>query len=153
MWDACKQKSVPVLAKKPGALRNGAPFKNWTLPGALERVRAKLTGTNDGDRQMVKILAAVLSDGLTAVEAACAESLDAHIASADVILNALARRQNPAPIAPIQTPEGLALTLPSIADCARYDALRAMPQADARTPLMTTPLMTAPAMEVPCGTL
>ena len=25
---------VPVLARKPGALRNGAPFKDWTLPGA-----------------------------------------------------------------------------------------------------------------------
>jgi transposase len=26
---------VPVLARKPGALRNGAPFKDWVLPGAL----------------------------------------------------------------------------------------------------------------------
>ena len=32
---------------------------------------AQLAGSNDGDRQMVKILAAVLSDGLPAVEAAC----------------------------------------------------------------------------------
>jgi hypothetical protein len=23
---------VPVLARKPGALRNGAPFKGWVLP-------------------------------------------------------------------------------------------------------------------------
>src|SRR6202521_4977934 len=61
---------VPVLARKPGALRNGAPFKDWVLPAALERVRRRLAGTNDGDRQMVKILAAVLSDGLPAVEAA-----------------------------------------------------------------------------------
>src|ERR1700730_17714122 len=29
---------VPVLARKPGALRNGAPFKDWLLPGGLERV-------------------------------------------------------------------------------------------------------------------
>src|SRR3546814_9170110 len=28
---------VPVLAKKPGALRNGAPFKHMALPPALER--------------------------------------------------------------------------------------------------------------------
>ena len=62
---------VPVLARKPGALRNGAPFKDWVLPTALERVRRKLAGSNDGDRQMVEILAAVLSDGLPAVEAAC----------------------------------------------------------------------------------
>lgn len=25
--------SVPVLSQKPGALRNGAPFKGWILPG------------------------------------------------------------------------------------------------------------------------
>jgi hypothetical protein len=26
---------VPVLARKPGALRNGAPFKDWVLPPAM----------------------------------------------------------------------------------------------------------------------
>ena len=67
---------VPVLARKPGALRNGAPFKDWPLPGAIEKVRRKLAGTDDGDRQMVKMLTAVLTDGLSAVEAACAEALD-----------------------------------------------------------------------------
>ena len=115
---------VPVLARKPGALRNGAPFKVWPLPGSIEKVRRKLAGSDDGDRQMVKVLTAVLTDGLQAVEAACAESLAAGIASADVILNALARRQQPGPVAPIQTPERLALSLPPTADCARYDAIR-----------------------------
>ena len=62
---------VPVLARKPGALRNGAPFKDWVLPAAMERVRRKLTGADDGNRQMVEILTAVLTDGLPAVEAAC----------------------------------------------------------------------------------
>ena len=36
---------VPVLARKPGALRNGAPFKDWVLPAALDRVRRKLAGS------------------------------------------------------------------------------------------------------------
>ena len=84
---------VPVLMRKPGALRNGAPFRDWPLPGAIEEVRRRLTGTADGDRQMVKVLAAVLTDGLSAVDAACAESLSAGVASADVILNVLARQQ------------------------------------------------------------
>ena len=75
---------VPVLARKPGALRNGAPFKDWVLPAALERVRRKLAGADDGDRQMVDILTAVLSDGLPAVEAACAEALREGVHSADV---------------------------------------------------------------------
>ncbi len=66
---------VPVLARKPGALRNGAPFKDWELPVALGRVQRKLKGMKDGDRQMVTILTAVLTDGLVRVEAACAEAL------------------------------------------------------------------------------
>jgi transposase len=39
---------VPVLARKPGALRNGAPFKAWLLPASLERVRRMLKGSDDG---------------------------------------------------------------------------------------------------------
>ena len=88
---------VPVLARKPGALRNGAPFKDWVLPAALERVRRKLSGSDDGDRQMVSILAAVLTDGLPAVEAACAEALAEGVHSADVIINILARRRDGTP--------------------------------------------------------
>jgi hypothetical protein len=66
---------VPVLARKPRALRNGARFKDWVLPAAIERVRRKLAGADDGNRQMVDILNAVLTDGLQAVEAACAEAI------------------------------------------------------------------------------
>ena len=55
---------VPVLSRKPGALRNGAPFKGWVLPGAVGRVQRKLTRLEDGDRQVVTILSTVLSDGL-----------------------------------------------------------------------------------------
>ena len=88
---------VPVLVRKPGALRNGAPFMDWVLPGALEKVRRKLKGVDDGDRQMVDILAAVLTEGMPAVEAACAEAIAQGVHSADVILNILARRRDPAP--------------------------------------------------------
>ena len=115
---------VPVLARKPGALRNGAPFKDWVLPTALERVRRKLTGSNDGDRQMVAILAAVLTDGLPAVEAACAQAMTDGVHSSDVIINILARRRDPAPAVTVLTPEALALRQAPVADCARYDQLR-----------------------------
>ena len=115
---------VPVLARKPGALRNGAPFKDWLLPAALERVRRKLAGSDDGDRQMVKILAAVLSDGLPAVEAACEQALSEGVHSADIILNILARQRDPGPAATILTPDALQLRAAPIADCARYGQLR-----------------------------
>jgi transposase len=115
---------VPVLARKPGALRNGAPFKDWVLPASLERVRRKLAAAPDGDRQMVEILTAVLSDGLPAVEAACAEALREGVHSAAVILNILARRREPAAPVTILTPEALQLRHAPAADCARYDSLR-----------------------------
>ena len=115
---------VPVLARKPGALRNGAPFKDWVLPAALERVRRKLSGSDDGDRQMVAILAAVLTDGLSAVEAACAQATSEGVHSSDVILNILARRRDPGPTATILTPAALTLQHEPAADCARYDQLR-----------------------------
>ena len=115
---------IPVLARKPGALRNGAPFKEWELPSAMRRVRRKLAGVPDGDRQMVDILGAVLSDGLDAVEDACAEALSEGVHSAAVILNILARRREPPPPLTIATPEALRLTCEPVADCTRYDSLR-----------------------------
>jgi len=115
---------VPVLARKPGALRNGAPFKDWLLPASLERVRRKLAAARDGDRQMVDILTAVLSDGLPAVEAACAEALTQGVHSADVILNILARRRERVMPSSIATPQALRLTHEPNADCSRYDRLR-----------------------------
>ena len=115
---------VPVLARKPGALRNGAPFKDWLLPASPARLRRKLQGSDDGDRQMVKVLSAVLTDGLAAVEAACAEALADGVHSADVVLNILSRRRDPDPAITILTPDALRLQHLPIADCARYDSLR-----------------------------
>jgi len=115
---------VPVLARKPGALRNGAPFQGWVLPSAMERVRRRLKAADDGDRQMVAILSAVIGDGLEAVEAACQEALGQGVHSADVILNILARRREPAAPITIVTPDALRLRHAPAADCERYDRLR-----------------------------
>ena len=115
---------VPVLARKPGALRNGAPFKDWVLPANLGRVRRKLSGSHDGDRQMVDILTTVLSDGLPAVEAACGEALREGVHSASVILNILARQRQPTAPISILAPDALRLRHEPTADCSRYDNLR-----------------------------
>src|SRR6186997_284841 len=115
---------VQVLARKPGALRNGAPFKDWVLPAAMDRVRRRLAGADDGNRQMVDILTAVLTDGLQAVEAACAEAIGHGVHSADVVLNILARQRDPGPPITILTPAALTLRHEPVADCARYDNLR-----------------------------
>ena len=115
---------LPVLMRKPGALRNGAPFKDWDLPPALAQVRAKLKQHADGDRQFVKVLGAVPEHGLGAVEAACVEALAAGIASGDVILAVLARRRQPQTPPSITTPAALRLKTEPAADCGRYDSLR-----------------------------
>lgn len=115
---------LPILVRKPGALRNGAPFMDWELPLGLAEVRVKLKRHADGDRQFVKVLGAVLDHGLVAVEAACAEALEAGIASGDVILAVLARRLQPPAPPSIITPDALRLKVEPRADCGRYDSLR-----------------------------
>ena len=94
------------------------------MPDAIERVRSKLASVKGGDRQMVDILAAVLTDGLAAVEAACAEALAQGVHSADVILNILARQRDPRPVPATVVPSALALRHAPVADCARYDQIR-----------------------------
>jgi len=115
---------LPVLAKKPGALRNGAPFQGWELPPALTRLRRKLGTGDEADRRFVRVLAAVLTDGLAAVEDAISEAIEDGAASDEVILNILARRREPPRPLSIVTAEDLALAHPPVANCARYDSLR-----------------------------
>jgi hypothetical protein len=115
---------LPVLVNKHGALRNGAPFQDWDLPPALVRLRRKLGNDDDADRRFVRVLRAVLSDGLEAVESAVREALDIVAVSDEVILNTSSRRREPPRTASITTSEDLALTHPPIANCARYDSLR-----------------------------
>ena len=115
---------VPVLARKPGALRNGTPFRDWVLPTAMATIRRKLKGVSDGDKQMISILGCVSTDGITAVEAACKEALDQGGFSAPVVINILARSRDPSPSPLLLTPTALRLTHEPVADCARYDSLR-----------------------------
>jgi transposase len=117
---------LPVLVTKPGALRNGAPFQDWDLPPALARLRRKLGAGDEADRRFVRVLAAVLVDGLDLVEAAVREALAAGTVSDDVILNILARRREPPRPLTIITSEDLELEHPPLADCGRYDQLRGL---------------------------
>lgn len=115
---------IEVLKHKPGALRNGAPFKEWELPEPLMEIRQLLSRRSDGDRQFVGILSAVSIYGLDAVAAACSEALSAGVASRDVVLNALSRQHDDPDISDCEVP----LHLPEIKDlplanCSRYDDL------------------------------
>jgi len=115
---------LPILARKPGALRNGTPFKHWDLPRALQRTWSALKRFPDWDRQFVDILACVPVYGLESVALACDQALLSGSATRDVVLNLLSRiTQEPVP-EDVETPAHLTLDEPPMADCARYDRFR-----------------------------
>lgn len=117
---------LPVLQRKPGALRNGAPFRDWELPAPLTDLREVLGRHADGDRQFVGILGAVPTYGLEAVAAACAEALTVKAPSRDVVLTLLSRAHDTPPLPACDLPGHLPiLHTPPLADCQRYDALLA----------------------------
>jgi len=116
---------LPALARKPGALRNGAPFRHWDLPEAIARVGEQLQHRYpDWDRQYVGILQTVPLYGLEAVEAACSKALNTGLFSKEVVLNLLNRGREDTVADPIDPPDHLILKQPPIADCQRYDRLR-----------------------------
>ena len=117
---------LEVLKKKPGALRNGAPFKEWNLPEPVDLVRLALARHHDGDRQFVSILAVIPYYGIEAVTQACAQVLAANTVSRDVVLNLLSRAREERQPAPADPAEHLpVLRTPPVADCRRYDQLLA----------------------------
>jgi transposase len=114
---------VAALQRKPGALRNGAPFKDWNLPASMTRLREKLAKHSDGDRQFVDILSMVALYGLDAVSAACATALDEQVITSAQVVNLLHRASAPARLPALQVPEALRLTLEPAANCDRYNQL------------------------------
>jgi hypothetical protein len=113
-----------VLDRKPGALRNGAPFRDWKLPEAITRIGGELQCRYpDWDRQYAGILQAVPLSGLEAVEAACSQALTLGTFSKEVVLNLLHRRREETDTEPIEPPGHLILKEPPIADGRRYDRL------------------------------
>lgn len=118
------QHYVPLLARKPGALRNGAPFAD--LPEPLQQLRRALLRETGGDRMMAQVLAMVPHAGLDAVLVAVELALEAAPPSVRVsvehVQNVLARLNEPARPSPVAT--ALAVTTPPLADPARYDRLR-----------------------------
>ena len=113
-----------VLERKPGALRNGAPFQEWDLPNSLARVRSRLSSYQGGDREFVDILLAVQRCGIDIVDQACKKALAEGTVRGEVILNIIARHLDPQPIDTARIPESLSISVEPTSDCSRYDALR-----------------------------
>ena len=80
---------LAVIQRKPGALRNGAPFAD--LPPAFRALQQRMLKTPGGDREMVEILALVLHHDEQAVLAAVELALEAGAPTKTHILNLLHR--------------------------------------------------------------
>jgi hypothetical protein len=114
------QHYIPLIQRKPGALRNGAPFAD--LPEPLQRLRMLLLRREGGDRVMARVLAEVPKSGLQDVLVAVERVLESGVPSAEHIENMLNRLKSPPMPDAIESP--LAVSEAPIADAGRYDRLR-----------------------------
>jgi hypothetical protein len=114
------QHYIPLVQRKPGVLRNGAPFAD--MPAALLRLQAGLMRRPGGDRVMAQVLAAVPTAGLDAVLVAVELVLETGAVSAEHVINVLGRLNAVALPEAVET--HLQLNEAPRADTGRYDSLR-----------------------------
>lgn len=123
---------VPLLARKPGALRNGAPFVH--MPESLQQLQRHLLKQPGGDRVMAQVLGVVPLHGLEAVEVAISLALESGAISGEHVLNVLSRLQAAEAPAPVTTHRALPLlTEEPCADTGRYETLRSPETPDEET--------------------
>jgi hypothetical protein len=111
---------LPLIERRPGALRNGAPFAE--LPEPLQRLARALLRRQGGDRVMAQVLAAVPTFGLEAVLVAVELVLESGRPSAEHVLNVLARLHEGPPPQSVET--SLTVKTAPLADPKRYDSWR-----------------------------
>ena len=114
------QHYIPLDERKPGALRNGAPFAD--LPAPLMQLKQGLMRHAGGDRLMAQVLAAVPTAGLPAVLVAVELVIESGVLSAEHVENVLARLNATPPPASVET--SLQLKEAPVANTSRYDSLR-----------------------------
>lgn len=114
------QHYVALIQRKPGALRNGAPFAD--MPAPLLRLRQGLMRHDGGDKTMAQVLSCVMSHGLEAVLVAVELVIDSGALSIEHIQNVLARLNDPPQPASVQS--RLQLKELPVANTGRYDSLR-----------------------------
>ena len=116
---------IPLVQRKPGALRNGAPFAD--MPEALQQLRRGLLRQAGGDRVMAQVLAIVPTAGLDAVIVAVELAMESRPPSGRVsvehVVNVLGRLTAPA-APPLGAETALQVATPPLANTARYDRLR-----------------------------
>ena len=114
---------VPLLDRKPGALRDGAPFVGWELPKSMEQIKDHYMREKGGDREFVDLLLLALEHGIDVVEMACDLAVEQRTLRLPAIINLVNQLLEPT-IAPLaETHAYPQLTLRPEANCKRYEAL------------------------------
>jgi transposase len=114
---------VPLLDRKPGALRDGAPFVGWELPEAMQQIKDHYMRGCGGDREFVDLLLLTLEHGIEVVEMACELAVEQHTLRLPAIINLINQLLEPV-IPPLADTHAYPqLTLRPEADCKRYEAL------------------------------
>jgi hypothetical protein len=114
---------LPILERKPGALRNGAPFKDWALPRAMERLRVRYLKRPGGDRDFVELLLLAQEHDLQTVNRACEHALAEGAGQLSTIINQVHRLTDQAPPEPLTLANYPGLTTLPEANYQRYDTL------------------------------
>ena len=120
------QHYIALIQRKPGALRNGAPFAD--MPAPLLRLRQGLMRHDGGDKIMAQVLNCVSSHGLEAVLVAVELVIESGALSTEHVLNVLARL-NATPM-PQTVENSLPLQEEPVANTGRYDSLRGVADTD-----------------------
>ena len=119
---------LAVVQRKPGALRNGAPFAE--LPDGFKRLQSTRLKRPGGDREMVEVLALVLHHDEQTVLCAVELALETGAPSKQHVINILNRLLETTAPARIDAPAGLSLIEEPQAHVDRYDHLREVTHAD-----------------------
>jgi transposase len=82
---------LPILERKPGALRNVTPFRDWDLPQPIQLVRDRILKQPKGDRAFVELLLMARETGLETLEVACELVLDGNAVTASMVINEMRR--------------------------------------------------------------
>lgn len=126
------QHYIALVQRKPGALRNGAPFAD--MPPPLLRLRQGLMRVEGGDKTMAQVLNCVSSHGLEAVLVAVELVIESGVLSTEHVLNVLARLK--ATPVPESVESRLQLSELPVVDTSRYDSLRGLAEAEAEAEAM-----------------
>jgi len=116
---------VPLLVRKPGALRDGAPFMEWQLPVAMNKIKDLYMNTKGGDRDFVELLMQAQQHGMEAVAMACDLAVGQNTLRLPTIINLINQL-----VEPVIEPLPHSHCYPQLqvipqADCKRYELLYA----------------------------